>query len=140
MTEQKTIPKAVIKLHEPVLDYAGEPIREPQRLQAKAEDVRGKTDHEIRQMSPILTIGEIILRILATSVKPLNVEENGDLYIFIKKVRNKMTTGKGEWQIEQDELKKLQGFIKRCEGQLASPTILGQIIDLLETTDLELRK
>jgi hypothetical protein len=132
--------KITLKLKEPVLDYNEKPIHETARLQATAEQLAGKTQSEVVEMSPVLTTGELILRILSTSVKPLNVEENGDLYVFIKKVRNRMATGNGECQLDGDELKKLIGYMKRCEGPIANPLTLGYILDMLYTADEELKQ
>lgn len=132
--------KVTLKLKEPVRNYNDEPIHEPGKLIATAEQLQGKTQSEVNEMSPILTVGELILRIMATSVKPLNVEENGDLYVFIKKIRNRMVTGAGECQLDSDELKKLIGYMKRCDGPIANPTTLGFVLDMLYTADVELQQ
>ena len=131
--------KTILNLDEPMLDYVGKPIREISRLEKSGEELKGKSQFEVEAMSPILTVGEMILRILAGSIKPKTVEENGDLYVFIKKIRNVMKTAKNEWQMDLDEVKKLKGYLLRTEGTVANPIILGSILDTLDTMELELK-
>ena len=132
--------QVVIKLKEPILDQMGEKIHEPSRLEASADQLEGKTTSEVRKMSPILDVGTLILRLLATAVKPKDAEEAGKMYVYIKSIRKKYTSDKSEWLIEQKDLKELKEYVTKSEGALRSPMMVGQMYEIISDLELTLRE
>lgn len=130
----------VLKLKELILDHMGEKIHEAARLDASAEQLKGKTISEVRKMAPILDVGTLILRLLATSVKPKDAEEAGKIYTYIKSIRNKYSSAKGEWLLEEKDLKELKEYMKKTEGELRSPMMIGQLFEMLSDLELELKE
>lgn len=130
----------VLKLKELVLDHMGKEIHEAARLEASKEQLEGKTISEIRKMAPVLDVGTLILRLLATSVKPKDAEEAGKIYTYIKSIRNKFNTDKGVWSLEEKDLKELKEYLKKAEGELRSPMMIGQLFEMISDLELELRE
>ena len=130
----------VLKLKELVLDHMGEVIHEPARLDATKEQLEGKTISDVRNMAPTLDLGTLILRLLATGIKPKDAEEAGKIYTYIKSIRNKHTTDKGHWQLEEKDLRELKDYIKKTEGALRSPMMVGQLFEMISDLELELKE
>lgn len=130
----------VLKLKEPVLDQMGEVIHEPAKLEATAEQLEGKTVSEVLKMAPTLDVGTLVLRLLATSVKPKDAEEAGKIYTYIKSIRNKYTSKISEWILEEKDLKELKEYVKKSEGILSSPMMVGQLFEMIIDLELELKE
>ena len=132
--------QVVLKLKTLVLDQMGEEVPEISRLIASKESLEGKTNSEIKALAPKLDYGTLILRILATSVKPTDIEDAGKLYTYITSIRNKYKTDKGEWHLEAKDIKELKDCIKKTEGPLMQPMMAGQLQELLTDLELELKE
>jgi len=129
----------ILKLKDPIYDQMGEVIREPNRLDATADEIEGKTQSEVRRMSPKLDYGTLILRALATATKPKDAEEAAKTYTYIKAIRNKYQTDKAEWKLEEKDLKELKEYLKKCEGMLRSPMMVGQLYERIESLEMDLK-
>lgn len=134
MSQEKTVD---FNLKEIVRDHMDKEVHEPTRLEVTPSNIKDMTDQQLYDISPKLEIGELLLRMFATSIKAKDIEETGDLYTFIKKVRNKMLTDKGIWKLTQEDLDKLNKYVKKVEGPLRSPMMAGFI--QLRFKDLELK-
>jgi septal ring factor EnvC (AmiA/AmiB activator) len=89
-------------------------------------------------MAPILDYGVLILRAFATAIKPKDSEDAGKIYTYIKAIRNKYQSKTGEWKLEEKDLKELKEHIKKCEGALRSPMMIGQLYERIENLELDL--
>ena len=59
------------------------------------------------------------------------------VYKFIDRINNILEHNEGKWNVDQDEIKKLQEVLSHVKGSM-KPLLIGQILTILEEFSAEL--
>jgi hypothetical protein len=109
----KDEPTVVLKLKDPVLNIEEEPLKNNERVKEKMkDDGRGnkipKTPEEMEKEAPNLLRGELLSGMLINGCKPKDKEQAAKIKRLATKIRNVTLKGKGDWEINENELKELE--------------------------------
>ena len=93
---------------------------------------------QIRSMQQVFTLGMGIKQILSQNI---TIENDNELamkvFKFIDRINNLLEHNKGKWNVDQDEIKKLQEILSYVKGKV-NAIVLGQILTILEEFSAEL--
>lgn len=109
--------------------------KKPEELKKLAGSL---TTKEIKKLAPIFTLGVAIKQILS---KNIPVESDNELamkiFKFIDRLNNILEHNDGKWNVDHEEIKRLQDILSKAKGPL-SPLVMGQILSILEEFSAEL--
>ena len=135
-------PTIKIKLKTVILGLNGKPNKDIRRLRSEgnckdmtdkefSEFTKEKTNTELLDLTPSDNLGEALVHILGTCIKPDNNVKAAELFSYITKINNKKMTDKAEWAVTKDELKKFQELLASAKENI-SVVINGQVVNILD--------
>ena len=107
----------------------------PQEVQ---KDIQSMSNKKLKEIAPVFTLGMAIKQTLS---KNIPIESDNELamkvFKFLDRVNNILENNDGKWNVDSDEIKKLQDILSKAKGQL-SALVMGQILSILEEFSAEL--
>ena len=135
--------KVTLALKNPILDLNLEPAHDvtalttPQIKKLKDENPdAGQMEMAKLQYdaAPILTFGEALKNIL-NRVKPETNEQASDIFAWMRSIKQEMKTGKGELQLEKEEIQELIGLLDKLSKDFIDSIVSGQIYSTLKEAE-----
>ncbi len=120
----------VLKLKEGVTNPDGSPAKDGSKQDISQQELLIIKPSEMKHW-PILTIGEILIRLI-NSRKPETIDDMSKLQRLLVKIRNKMLTAKGEWNIEKQELLDLEDVFQKSDPTKLNVNLHGQVYNKIK--------
>lgn len=136
MTEKTT----KLELKSTLINADGTPIKDGQNDTRKQEDLIKMTIQERMVAWPELTFGTALLGLINNKKNVENIEQMATLQRLLVKIRNKMGTAKGVWDIEKGELLEIKAVFDKMDPKEIQVNMHGQMFNkiqdlLLKVTD-----
>jgi len=128
MPTEKT---AILNLKDVILNPDGTNLKDGSKEDRSPEDLKKLTPAQVLAPYPDFTVGAALIGLINTR-KPENVEEMSKLSRLLGKVRTKMLTDKGQWQVEKQEILDLQEIFTKSKPETLSVNIHGQVYNKLQ--------
>ena len=127
MSDEKTV---VLKLKDNIINPDGTAAKDASSQDLSQQELLTIKPSQMQNW-PNLTIGEILIRLI-NNRKPENIEDMSKLQRLLVKIRNKIQTGKGEWNIEKQELLDLQEVFSKSDPKTFNVNLHGQVYNKLQ--------
>lgn len=124
--------KIILKLKQTIINPDGTHAKDGSKENRSQEELTKLTQSQILDSWPDLTIGQTLIALINKKNNLENVEEMSKLSYLLAKIRNKMLTDKGEWEIEKQELLDLQDVFKKTDPKTLNVNIHGQIYNKIQ--------
>lgn len=122
--------KTTLKLKESLTNPDGSPAKDSTGQNLSQQELFAVKPNEMKTWLN-LTIGQTLMALI-NNRKPENIEEMSKLQRLLSKIRNKMLTNKGEWQIEKQELLDLQDVFNKSDPKTLNVNLHGQVYNKLQ--------
>lgn len=124
-----------LKLKESLINADGSDIKDGQNDKRSQEELEKMTMIKRMEAWPPLTMGNALLGLINNKRNIENVEQMATMQRLLVKIRNKLQTAKGEWNIEKGELIELKTIFDKMDPKEMQVNLHGQmyckILDLL---------
>jgi len=121
----------VLKLKEGVTNPDGTPAKDGSKENRPQEVLLKLKQSEIIANWPPLTIGQTLIGLI-NSRKPETIDDMSKLERLLVKIRNKMLTAKGEWNIEKQELLDLEEIFQKSDPKTLNVNLHGQVYNKIK--------
>lgn len=121
----------VLKLKEGVTNPDGTPAKDGSKENRPQEVLAKLKQSELLASWPDLTIGQTLIGLI-NSRKPENIDDMSKLQRLLVKIRNKMLTTKGEWNIEKQELLDLEDVFQKSDPKTLNVNLHGQVYNKIK--------
>lgn len=121
----------VLKLKEGLTNPDGTPAKDGSKENRPQEVLAKLTQSEVIARWPDLTIGQTLIGLI-NSRKPETIDDMSKLERLLVKIRNKMLTAKGEWQIEKQELLDLEEIFQKSDPKTLNVNLHGQVYNKIK--------
>jgi len=130
--------KVILKLKEPVTDVAGNPVKNLQAVKRTKPDGTPKTMLDIEAEAKPLMRGELLSLILMNGIKPKTAQEAADLNRLSKSINNLTAKDKGEWNIDESLLKRLEEYVNSIPPENLNVQEIGEVYAMFEEAKKDL--
>ena len=120
----------VLKLKEGVTNPDGTPAKDASKEDISQQELMTIKPSEMKNW-PILTIGQTLINLINTR-RPETIDDMSKLQRLLVKIRNKMLTAKGEWQIEKQELIDLEEVFQKSDPKTLNVNLHGQVYNKIK--------
>lgn len=117
----------VLKLKVPLINADGSDIKDGQNDKRPQEELAKMTMIQRMEAWPPLTIGNALLGLINNKKNIENVEQMATMQRLLVKIRNKLQTNKGEWNIEKSELMELKAIFDKMDPKEMQVNLHGQM-------------
>jgi len=128
MSGEKT---TVLKLKDTVINPDGTIAKDNTKENRSQVELSKLTKTEITKNWPNLTVGITLIGVINSRQNIENIEEASTLQRLLVKIRNKLQTGKGEWNIEQQEILDLKQVFEKADPKTLNVNLHGQVYNKL---------
>jgi len=129
MSEEKTV---ILNLKDTLTNPDGTSAKDGSKETRSQEELSKLTQTELLKSWPDLTIGQILLALINGKKNLENMEEVSKLSRLLAKIRNKMLTDKGKWNIEKQELLDLQEVFNKSDPKTLNVNLHGQVYNKIQ--------
>lgn len=128
MSGEKT---TILKLKDTVTNPDGSPAKDATKENRSQVELSTLNITEITKNYPNLTVGVTLIGIINGRKNIENIEEASTLQRLLVKIRNKLQTGKGEWNIEKQEILDLKQVFEKADPKTINVNLHGQVYNKL---------
>jgi len=121
----------VLKLKEGVTNPDGTPAKDGTKDDRPQEVITKLKPSQIMASWPPLTIGQTLIGLI-NSRKPETIDDMSKMQRLLVKIRNKMLTAKGEWNIEKQELLDLEEVFQKSDPKTLNVNLHGQVYNKIK--------
>lgn len=123
---------AKLELKAALINADGSDIKDGQKDKRPQEELAKMSMVKRMEAWPALTFGTALLGMINNKKNIENVEQMATLQRLLVKIRNKMQTAKGEWNIEKGELLDLKALFDKMEPKDMQVNLHGQMYNKLQ--------
>lgn len=116
-----------LQLKDALTNADGSEIKDGQNETRSHEELSKLTLGERMSTLPVLTFGTALLGMINNKKNIDNVEQMATLQRLLVKIRNKLQTNKGEWDVEKGELLELKALFDKMDPKEIQVNLHGQM-------------
>ena len=132
MTTEQTTTTAILKLKDVVTNPDGTTLKDGSQENRSQVELQKLTPKQILESYPDFTIGKALIGLISNKKNVKDMMEAAKLERLSAKIRNKMLTDKGEWQVDQQELLDLKEIFDKTDPTTINVNLHGQIYNKLQ--------
>jgi len=123
---------AILKLKDVITNPDGTTLKDGSKENRSQVELAKLTAKEILASYPDFTIGKALIGLISNKKNVKDIMEAAKLERLSVKIRNKMLTDKGEWQVDKQELLDLKEIFDKTEPATINVNLHGQIYNKLQ--------
>ena len=129
MASEKTV---TLKLKEPIINPDGSVLKDMSKEDRSQEILSKLTPKQIMDYYPPFTTGAALFGLINKKANMTDMEEISKLSHLLTKIRNKLETAKGEWNMEKKDLLDIKEVFDKADPKTLNVNVHGQIYNRIQ--------